>query len=158
MISILPGDTRVPRRPQQLQSNNYYVSGSSLRQNAPRVPPQVARQPLARILEVQPVMAATAARRFHRKTMQSARHAWRAVKRRPVPLGIGAVVIAGVLAFGAVGAIADQGPEPVRGGFGPAPSEQHRGLDGHWDGFRDGFGGWAGDRDQDGDGAEFDGN
>ena len=113
---------------------------------------QVARQPLARILEAQPVMAATAARRFHRKTMQSARHAWRAVKRRPVPAGLGVLVVAGVLAFGAVGAIADQGPEQARGGFGPAPSEQHRGLDGHGDGF----GSWAGDRD--GDGAEFDGN
>ena len=97
-------------------------------------------------------MAATTARRFHRKTMQSARHAWRAVKRRPVPVALGALVIAGVLAFGAVGAIADQGPEQARGGFGPAPSEQHRGLDGHGDGF----GSWAGDRD--GDGAEFDEN
>ena len=101
-------------------------------------------------------MAATTARRFHRKTMQSARHAWRAVKRRPGPVGIGAVLIAGVLAFGAVGAIADQGPEPVRGGFGPALTEQHRGLDGRWDRF----GGWdgGGGQDRDGDGAEFDGN
>lgn len=103
-------------------------------------------------------MAATAARRLQRRSRQSARLAWRAVRRRPVVAGLGAMLIAGVLAFGAIGVIAEQGPEPVRGGFGPAPSEQHRGLDGRWDGFRDGFGGWAGDRDQDGDGAEFDGN
>jgi hypothetical protein len=99
-------------------------------------------------------MAATAARRFHRRSRQSARLAWRAVRRRPVPAGLGAIVIAGALAFGAVGGIADQGPEPVSGGVGHAPSEQHWGPDGHGDGF----GGWAEDRDGDGDRAEFDGH
>jgi hypothetical protein len=62
------------------------------------------------------------------------------------------MLIAGVLAFGAVGVIAEQGPEPVRGGFGHAPSEQHWGLDGHGDGF----GGWDGPGDR--DGAGLDGN
>ena len=78
------------------------------------------------------------------------------MRRQTRPGGLGAVVIAGVLAFGAVGVIADQGPEPVRGGFGPGPSEQHRGLDGHGDGF----GAWDRDRDHRGDGdlAEFDEN
>ena len=97
-------------------------------------------------------MAATAARRFHRRSSQSARLAWRAVTRRPVLTGLGASVVAGALAFGALGVIDDQGPEPVHGGVGHAPSEQHWGLDGHGDGF----GGWDGDRD--GDGAEFDGH
>jgi len=51
-------------------------------------------------------------------------HAWRAVKRRPFPAYPGAVPIAGVLAFGAVGVTADQGPELVRSGFRPTASEQ----------------------------------
>jgi len=49
-------------------------------------------------------MAATAVRRLQRRM----RHAWRAVKRQPVPAALGAVAVAGAIAFGPIGVFAHQ--------------------------------------------------
>jgi hypothetical protein len=40
------------------------------------------------------------------------RYAWRAIKRQPVPVALGAVAVCGAIEFGTVGVIAHQDPRP----------------------------------------------